>query len=853
MKTSHPRHILAQSAAILLTLPGLAYGADWTGAVSSDWNTPGNWTGGAVPAGQNAYIGISGSTTAAPFTASITADVPQVVDILVARGGGPAILNHSAGKAMTGSGNWVDVGTQGGTGTYNLGDASATGGTLTGIGLGSGSVYAGGNDGGDGRFYVGGVDFSNAGGNGIFKVNTSGLVKIDNDLTVGTGNGTGLMLVDAGTITTGGWNFIGKPDNGAGATNGTLKMSGGTLTNGGGRTYIGLGNSTGRLELSGTGTYNNIGDWFAVGQENLSNPTPASIGMTGGALNTSLLSIGGSPDNPGKGMMTVAGTAVVNVDGEFWIGNKGTSNGSLTVVGGTLSAGNWLAIGRDGGTGVLTISGGIVQKTDTDGSLEITNANSATANGTLNLDGGVLAVNNITGSGGTGSVSNFFLNGGTLKPTVANGDFINGNVNPQVKNGGAVIDTNNLNIGINKALVPTAGSTGGLTKNGNGTLTLGGTSTFAGATTVNAGTLQLGFGSQSGPLAGDGPIIVNNGGTLASGSVDGTGYFNHTATNGITLNQGGTLMVLEGGRLSMDRTINSIGGIIASTGANFDNGQSYAFRFEGEAGETNSYNFTSSAGGVPSLVSATNVGVDNVTFNVTRGAGTTDLNVTGNVVNSFGAGGLTKAGNGIMVLSNANNAYTGPTKVTGGKLLINGSIATSSLTSVSAGGTLGGNGTVGSLRLEGGSIEPGTSAGILNAGNTEFAGGTFRLELNGTGTAGVNYDQLNIAGTFTLASSTELALLFGFTPTPGNSFTILSNDGTDANVLTALFTYSGSPVLDDTTFGQSGSIAYQLDYNGGTNQNDVVLNVVGVPEPTAAISVIGGAALLLGIGRRRRY
>ena len=143
-----------------------------------------------------------------------------------------------------------------------------------------------------------------------------------------------------------------------------------------------------------------------------------------------------------------------------------------------------------------------------------------------------------------------------------------------------------------------------------------------------------------------------------------------------------------------------------------------------------------------------------------------------------------------------------------------------------------------------------TAAGILNAGDTEFAGGTFRLELNGTATPGLDYDQLNIAGLFSLTSPTELALLFGFTATPGDSFTILSNDGTDANVLSALFTFGGSPVIDDVDFGHNAGIAYRLDYNGGSNQNDLVVNVV--PEPTAAISVIGGTCLLLGIGRRRR-
>ena len=141
-----------------------------------------------------------------------------------------------------------------------------------------------------------------------------------------------------------------------------------------------------------------------------------------------------------------------NADGEFWVGNDPGGNGTMTVSGGTVNVGNWFAVGRNGGTGVLTISGtGLVQKTDADGSLEITNGGSTTASGIVNLDGGTLRVNNITGSGGAGSIARLYFNGGTLKPTVANGNFIDGNVESLVKNGGAIIDTDGFDITIGKA------------------------------------------------------------------------------------------------------------------------------------------------------------------------------------------------------------------------------------------------------------------------------------------------------------------------------------------------------------------------------------------------------------------
>ena len=125
-------------------------------------------------------------------------------------------------------------------------------------------------------------------------------------------------------------------------------------------------------------------------------------------------------------------------------------------------------------------------------------------------------------------------------------------------------------------------------------------------------------------------------------------------------------------------------------------------------------------------------------------------------------GGLTKLGNGRLELSQVNT-YDGPTQVQGGTLAVVGSIATSSLTSVNAGGTLSGTGTVGALKLAGGILAPGASPGILSAGNTEFAGGTFALEINGLlpGNAINNYDQLNVTGSVSITQSDRIEHSFG--------------------------------------------------------------------------------------------
>ncbi len=206
---------------------------------------------------------------------------------------------------------------------------------------------------------------------------------------------------------------------------------------------------------------------------------------------------------------------------------------------------------------------------------------------------------------------------------------------------------------------------------------------------------------------------------------------------------------------------------------------------------------------------------------------------------------LIRSGTGSTTLSNTSS-YTGTTQVTGGKLVVNGNISTSSLTTVSGTGTLGGSGTVGALTAaSGGTIAPGNSPGILNAGNTELqAGSTLSMEINGV-TAGTNYDQLNVTGTVSLAGALNLTIS-GFTPTLNSLFFIINNDGTDAVTGTFSNTLTNGVLK---MAGQDWLISYTGDStsNSFTGGNDVVLQTI--PETSSALlSVIGSLALL----RRRR-
>ncbi len=205
--------------------------------------------------------------------------------------------------------------------------------------------------------------------------------------------------------------------------------------------------------------------------------------------------------------------------------------------------------------------------------------------------------------------------------------------------------------------------------------------------------------------------------------------------------------------------------------------------------------------------------------------------------------GLTKTGPGTLVLSNAANTYDGETTVNGGELRVTGNIATSTLTTVVS-GTLSGTGTLGALQLDAGTLAPGIGGvGTLTAGNTDFSGGTFSLELASAASA----DQLVVLGTATFTANTalSLSLLGGYTPAVGDQWTIVNNDNADAIAFGAFrFTSAGVPLVPFAEFLVSGQ-KYFLNYAGGSG-NDVVL--VAVPEP-GALAILAAALPLLGLAR----
>ena len=348
-----------------------------------------------------------------------------------------------------------------------------------------------------------------------------------------------------------------------------------------------------------------------------------------------------------------------------------------------------------------------------------------------------------------------------------------------------------------------------LIKYGIGTLTIAGDATYTGGTTINAGTLQLGNGGTTGSILGN---VLNNGifainrsdAFTFGGVISGVGAFQqngtgatiltaaNTYTGGTTINAG-TLQLGNGG------TTGSILGNVLNNGT-FAINRSDAFTF----------------GGVIS-----------------------------------GVGAFQQNGTGATILT-AANTYTGPTTVSAGALVVNGSIANSAVT-VNNGGILAGTGTVGATTINsGGTFAPGNSPGTMTvAGNLAFqSGALYLVQVNPSNASSTNVitgGSATLAGTVgaTFASgsyvSRTYAILSAEGGLNGTTFNTLATSNLPAG-FTANLSYTDSDVILNltATLGQQQIATGGLSINQrnvATALNNFFNN--GGALPPAFVSVFG--------------
>jgi fibronectin-binding autotransporter adhesin len=608
-------------------------------------------------------------------------------------------------------------------------------------------------------------------------------------------------------------------------------------------------------------TLGGAGSWTAAG----ANWSPTESPVAAGAWDpTTVATFAGT-----GGTVTVAGPLAVSGGISFTADGYTLTGGGLTLSDAEGFAFTTINVAEAATATIDTPLAGTVtalRKTGT-GTLSLGGTNTFT--GPVRLQEGTLAV---SGDAAFGDLTNAVeFDGGTLSvPTSLDlGSRTLGGVGTGAGAGtidiatGATLTTAG-SVNLANLTLPAAGTlalTGGSNIVGNLTATLAsGTARIEGAvdlgdsgrtwTVAAGGTLEI-----PGSLSSIGTLRKVGGGTLALAGDNSSLELLRIGSQGSTPVDGGTVLVGNANALGVDDVQLNVGTIEATTPLEFANGLSIggrangAARFAGEAmtfaGVIGTFNPDGAVGDVTLLVD-----------NETTFSGIVEA--TGAPLTIGGAGTLTMAAltTGLAVPVTLADSVT--------LQLANFSSLTPPLLTVGGSARLAGAGTVGSLTVEaGGTLSPGTSAGSILAGDTTLAaGGNYNFEIaNAAGTAGFDWDLLDVSGTLTVAATVDNPFavnLWSLASTnPDTSGAVPGFDNSAGASWT--FARAAGGIIDFAadrfsvnTAAVNGTDGFTNDLAGGSfavaaSGND--LNVVFTPfVPTATLDWYGDGATAGGSG-----
>jgi hypothetical protein len=221
------------------------------------------------------------------------------------------------------------------------------------------------------------------------------------------------------------------------------------------------------------------------------------------------------------------------------------------------------------------------------------------------------------------------------------------------------------------------------------------------------------------------------------------------------------------------------------------------------------------------------------------------VNISGNVICNL----IYIRSNSVVDVSNGQTVNLNEVILQGGKLI------TSSF-EIPSGETFTGSGTIEANLTNAGTLSPGSSPGTITVDGdfTQESTGTLAIELGGT-TPGTQYDQLVVTGAAALDGTLDVSVIDEFSPSLGESFTILtytSHTGSfDMLNLPTLglglawkIAYESTAVTL-TVVESGGSISGEVTYTGDEGYNPVSVGLFLNPNdaPVATDTVTSGTGI----------